>query len=133
MLSQADVLLTVAPLSLEQIGQLKPGAVVVGFLQAHAQHAEVKALRDRKITSFAVELIPRISRAQSMDGLSSQASLAGYKAVLIAANNLEKFMPMLTTAAGHHPPVAGADHRRGRGGPAGHRHGAPPGRRGRGV
>src|SRR4029450_13067225 len=51
-------------------------------------------------TSFAVELIPRISRAQSMDGLSSQASLAGYKAVLIAANNLEKFLPMLTTAAG---------------------------------
>ncbi len=99
-LSQADVLLTVAPLSLEQIGQLKPGAVVVGFLQAHARQAEVKALRDRKITSFAVELIPRISRAQSMDGLSSQASLAGYKAVLIAANNLEKFMPMLTTAAG---------------------------------
>jgi NAD(P) transhydrogenase subunit alpha len=100
LLSQADVLLTVAPLSLEQIGQLKPGAVVVGFLQAHARPAEVKALRDRRITSFAVELIPRISRAQSMDGLSSQASLAGYKAVLIAANNLEKFMPMLTTAAG---------------------------------
>src|SRR5689334_2593587 len=99
-LSQADVVLTVAPLSLEQIAQLKPGAVVVGFLQAHTKHAEVKALRDRKITSFAVELIPRISRAQSMDGLSSQASLAGYKAVLIAANNLEKFMPMLTTAAG---------------------------------
>jgi proton-translocating NAD(P)+ transhydrogenase subunit alpha len=99
-LSQADVLLTVAPLSLEQIAQLKPGAVVVGFLQPHARQAEVKALRDRKITSFAVELIPRISRAQSMDGLSSQASLAGYKAVLIAANNLEKFMPMLTTAAG---------------------------------
>jgi H+-translocating NAD(P) transhydrogenase subunit alpha len=99
-LSQADVLLTVAPLSIEQIGQLKPGAIVAGFLQAHARPDEVKALRDRKITSFAVEFIPRISRAQSMDGLSSQASLAGYKAVLIAANNLEKFMPMLTTAAG---------------------------------
>ncbi len=99
-LSQADVLLTVAPLTAEQISQLKPGAIVVGFLQAHTRHAEVKALRDRKITSFAVELIPRISRAQSMDGLSSQAALAGYKAVLIAANNLEKFMPMLTTAAG---------------------------------
>jgi NAD(P) transhydrogenase subunit alpha len=99
-LSQADVLLTVAPLAVEQIGQLKPGAVVFGFLQAHTRHEEVKALRDRRITSFAVELIPRISRAQSMDGLSSQAALAGYKAVLIAANNLEKFMPMLTTAAG---------------------------------
>src|SRR4051812_362215 len=99
-LSQADVILAVAPLTMEQIGQLKPGAIVVGFQQAHARQTEVKALRDRKITSFAVELIPRISRAQSMDALSSQASLAGYKAVLIAANSLEKFMPMLTTAAG---------------------------------
>jgi H+-translocating NAD(P) transhydrogenase subunit alpha len=99
-LSQSDVVLTVAPLTVEQIGQLKPGAIVLGFQQPHARQAEVKALRDRKITSFAVELIPRISRAQSMDALSSQASLAGYKAVLIAANSLEKFMPMLTTAAG---------------------------------
>jgi len=99
-LSQADVVLTVAPLSVEQIGQLKAGAIVVGFLQAHTRLTEVKALRDRRITSFAVELIPRISRAQSMDGLSSQASLAGYKGALIAANNLQKFMPMLTTAAG---------------------------------
>src|SRR6188768_2294822 len=99
-LSQADVLLTVAPLTVEQIAQLKPGAVVVGFLQAHTKHAEVKALRDRKITSFAVELIPRISRAQSMDALSSQAATAGYKAVLIAALAMDKFLPMLTTAAG---------------------------------
>ena len=63
-LATADVLLTVQPLSLEQIGQLKPGAVVVGFMQPHARKEEVKAMRDRKITSFAVELIPRISRAQ---------------------------------------------------------------------
>jgi NAD(P) transhydrogenase subunit alpha len=90
----------VAPLTVEQIGQLKPGAVVIGFMQAHSRHAEVKALRDRKITSFAVEFIPRISRAQSMDALSSQAAIAGYKAVLLAANSLSKFMPMLTTAAG---------------------------------
>lgn len=99
-LSSADVVLTVQPLSLEQIQQLKAGAVVVGFLQPHARKEEVKALRDRRITSFAVELIPRISRAQSMDGLSSQAAIAGYKAVLIAASNLPKFFPMLTTAAG---------------------------------
>src|SRR6201999_2966739 len=59
-----------------------------------------KALRDRSLTSLAMELVPRISRAQSMDALSSQASLAGYKAVLIAANALDKFLPMLTTAAG---------------------------------
>jgi NAD(P) transhydrogenase subunit alpha len=99
-LSQSDVLLTVQPLSVAQIGALKPGAVVVGYMQAHTRHDQVRALRDRKLTSFAMEFIPRISRAQSMDALSSQAAIAGYKAVLIAANTLDKFMPMLTTAAG---------------------------------
>jgi NAD(P) transhydrogenase subunit alpha len=99
-LTQADVLLTVQPLTLEQIAALKPGAVVVGYMQAYSRPAEVRALRDRKLTSFAMEFIPRISRAQSMDALSSQAAIAGYKAVLIAANSLDKFMPMLTTAAG---------------------------------
>ncbi len=99
-LAQSDVLLTVRPLSLEQIAQLKPGTVVAGYMQAHDKLEEVKALCERRITSFAVELIPRISRAQSMDALSSQAAIAGYKAVLIAANALAKFMPMLTTAAG---------------------------------
>jgi H+-translocating NAD(P) transhydrogenase subunit alpha len=99
-LSGADVLLTVQPLSVEQIGQLQPAAVVIGFMQAHARAAEVKALQARGITSFAMELVPRISRAQSMDALSSQAAIAGYKAVLIAANHLQKFLPMLTTAAG---------------------------------
>jgi NAD(P) transhydrogenase subunit alpha len=99
-LAASDIVLTVAPLTVEQIGQLKSGAIVVGFMQAHARKAEVSALRDRGFTSFAMELVPRISRAQSMDALSSQASLAGYKAVLIAASNLQKFMPMLTTAAG---------------------------------
>jgi len=99
-LKQADVLLSVQPLSVEQIGQLKSGAVVIGFMQPHARRAEIAAMRDRRITSFAMELVPRISRAQSMDALSSQASIAGYKAVLIAADHLQKFLPMLTTAAG---------------------------------
>src|ERR1700728_3436869 len=99
-LAQSDVLLTVQPLGVAQIGALKKTAVLVGFLQPHARAAEVRALKDRGITSFAVELIPRISRAQSMDALSSQAAIAGYKAVLIAASNLQKFLPMLTTAAG---------------------------------
>jgi NAD(P) transhydrogenase subunit alpha len=99
-LEQADVVLAVQPLSVEQIGHLKAGAVVVGFMQPHARAAEIAALRERRITSFAMELVPRISRAQSMDALSSQASIAGYKAVLIAANHLQKFLPMLTTAAG---------------------------------
>jgi NAD(P) transhydrogenase subunit alpha len=99
-LEQSQVLLTVQPLTLEQIGRLKPGTVVAGFMQAHARAAEVRALRDGRITSFAMELVPRISRAQSMDALSSQAAISGYKAVLIAANHLAKFLPMLTTAAG---------------------------------
>jgi len=99
-LAQADVLLTVQPLSVAQIGQLKAGAVVIGFMQPYARREEILALRERGITSFAMEFVPRISRAQSMDALSSQASLAGYKAVLIAANQLQKFLPMLTTAAG---------------------------------
>jgi len=98
--AQADVLLCVQPLSLEQIAALRAGQVVVGYQQAHARAAEVKALRDRRVTSFAMELIPRISRAQSMDALSSQAAIAGYKAVLLAANTLDRFLPMLTTAAG---------------------------------
>jgi NAD(P) transhydrogenase subunit alpha len=99
-LAQADVLLTVQPPTLETIGKLKAGAVVIGFMQAHARLAEVKAMQQRRITSFAMELVPRISRAQSMDALSSQAAVAGYKAVLIAANTLDRFLPMLTTAAG---------------------------------
>jgi NAD(P) transhydrogenase subunit alpha len=69
-------------------------------MQAHARSAEVQALKQQGITSFAMELVPRISRAQSMDALSSQAAIAGYKAVLLAANELQKFLPMLTTAAG---------------------------------
>jgi len=99
-LQTADVVLTVQPLTLEQIAQLRSSAVVVGFMQPYARAAEVRALRERGVTSFAMELVPRISRAQSMDALSSQASIAGYKAVLIAASQLQKFLPMLTTAAG---------------------------------
>src|SRR5215813_3675745 len=99
-LQAADVVLTVQPLTLDQIAQLRASAVVVGFMQPYARAAEVRAYRDRGLTSFAMELVPRISRAQSMDALSSQAAIAGYKAVLIAASELQKFMPMLTTAAG---------------------------------
>ncbi len=99
-LAGADVLLKVQPPALEEIAALREGTVAIGFMQAYARGDVVRALRDRRITSFAMELIPRISRAQSMDALSSQAAVAGYKSVLIAANALEKFLPMLTTAAG---------------------------------
>jgi NAD(P) transhydrogenase subunit alpha len=99
-LSSADVVLKVQPPSLAEVAALKKGAVIVGFMQAYARPELVKALQERAITSFAMELVPRISRAQSMDALSSQASVAGYKAALIAADTLERFLPMLTTAAG---------------------------------
>lgn len=99
-LGSADVLLKVQPPTITEIGALKPSAVVIGFMQAHRELEIVRALRDRKITSFAMELVPRISRAQSMDALSSQAAAAGYKGALLAANALDKFLPMLTTAAG---------------------------------
>lgn len=99
-LSDADVLLTVHPPAPDTVATLKAGAVVVGFLQPLQQEQMIEAFCTNRITSFAMELVPRISRAQSMDALSSQASIAGYKAVLIAANELDKFVPMLTTAAG---------------------------------
>ncbi len=99
-LAGADVLLCVQPPDVERVASLKAGTVIVGFMQPYARHDLVRALKSRRITSFSMELVPRISRAQSMDALSSQASVAGYKAVLIAANTLEKFLPMLTTAAG---------------------------------
>jgi NAD(P) transhydrogenase subunit alpha len=99
-LRSSRVLLTVQPPAPAAAEALEPGAVVVGFLQPHRELALIRVLRDRKLTSFAVELIPRISRAQSMDALSSQAAAAGYKAALLAAGALDKFLPMLTTAAG---------------------------------
>jgi H+-translocating NAD(P) transhydrogenase subunit alpha len=99
-LAASRILIKVQPPTLAEADALEPGSVVVGFLQAHNNLDVVRRLRDRKITSFSVELIPRISRAQSMDALSSQAAAAGYKAALLAASSLDKFLPMLTTAAG---------------------------------
>ena len=100
LLSGADILLTVQPLDQEAIGQLREGSTVIGFLHPHENPECIAMMRDRNITSFAVELIPRLSRAQGMDALSSQASIAGYKAALMAASRTARFFPMLTTAAG---------------------------------
>ncbi|MCB1552261.1 MAG: Re/Si-specific NAD(P)(+) transhydrogenase subunit alpha [Xanthomonadales bacterium] len=97
---KADVLLKVQPPTLEQIKDLREGSVLIGYLSPHADDERIKALRDRKVTAFAMELLPRTTRAQAMDVLSSQAGMAGYKAVLIGAQVSGKFFPMLTTAAG---------------------------------
>jgi H+-translocating NAD(P) transhydrogenase subunit alpha len=99
-LARADVLLKVAPPTQEQIGKLREGTSAIGYMQPHLSQDRVKLLRDRKIAAFAMELLPRTTRAQAMDVLSSQAGVAGYKAVLIAAELCVKFFPMLTTAAG---------------------------------
>lgn len=100
LLGQADITLTVNPATEEQIALLKEGSVLIGFMNPHNDLQRFGQLRARNISAFSMELIPRISRAQAMDALSSQASIAGYKAVLMAANLLGKFFPMLTTAAG---------------------------------
>ena len=99
-LAKADVVLQVQPLSLEDIAMLKPGCVLVGLQQPWSSAERVKLLIEKKITCFALELLPRISRAQSMDVLSSQAAVSGYECALIAADHSPKFFPMLTYAAG---------------------------------
>ncbi len=97
---KSDVVVKVSPPTREEIDRLGDHSVLVGFLQPLTNRAVIEALRDRGATAFAVEAIPRISRAQSMDALSSQSNVAGYRAVLLGAQELGRFLPMLTTAAG---------------------------------
>ncbi len=104
-LGTADVVLSVQPPRLEDVAQLRAGVLTISFLQPATQAAVIEALAAHGVTSFSLDLLPRTSRAQSMDALSSQSSLAGYKAVLMAANRLGKFFPMLMTAAGTIPPA----------------------------
>jgi len=97
---ESDVVVKVAPPSTEEIGRLKKGGVVIGFLAPLTNAEGVRALAAAGVTSFAMEAVPRISRAQSMDALSSQANIAGYRAALIGAQEMGRFYPMLMTAAG---------------------------------
>jgi H+-translocating NAD(P) transhydrogenase subunit alpha len=95
-----DVVVKVAPPSKEEIGRLSRGAVYIGFLAPLTSPETVQALDAAGVKAFALESVPRITRAQSMDALSSQATVGGYRAALIAAESLTRFFPMLTTAAG---------------------------------
>jgi NAD(P) transhydrogenase subunit alpha len=97
---EAAVVLKVQKPAPDEVERLRDGTVLVSFLQALTSPDLVRRLAERRITSFGMEGIPRISRAQKMDALSSQANIAGYKAVLIAAESLAKFFPMMMTAAG---------------------------------
>src|SRR5437667_55482 len=98
--TEADVVLKVQKPTLDEVERLREGTVLLSFLQALTSAHLVQRLAARRITSFGMEGIPRISRAQKMDALSSQANIAGYKAVLIAAESLPRFFPMMMTAAG---------------------------------
>lgn len=100
LLQEADAVLKVQPPSLEEVALMHPGSLSISFLQPSSHAEVVRALARQGVTAFSLELVPRISRAQSMDALSSQAGVAGYKSVLMAANRLGKFFPLLITAAG---------------------------------
>lgn len=107
---EADILLKVNPLRDREDGRselhlLREGAILISFLNPLGDPISIERLAERRVTAFSMEMIPRSSRAQSMDALSSQASIAGYKAALIAAAASPKFFPMLTTAAGTIPPA----------------------------
>jgi NAD(P) transhydrogenase subunit alpha len=100
LVSDADVVLCVQPPDMAIVDAMREGAILISFIYAHKEPELTKLLRDRKITCFAMELVPRITRAQAMDALSSQAALAGYYAVLIGATNIARMLPMMTTAVG---------------------------------
>ena len=98
--AEADVVFCVQPPAPATLAALKPGSVLLGLLQPWASAERARQLAERQVTTFALELLPRISRAQSMDVLSSQGAVAGYECALIAADHSPKFFPMLTYAAG---------------------------------
>jgi NAD(P) transhydrogenase subunit alpha len=101
----ADVVVKVNPPTEEEIGKVGNGSILVGFLAPRTQPETIEKLKSAGVTAFAMEAIPRISRAQAMDALSSQANVGGYKAVLLAAEHSTRFFPMLMTAAGTIPPA----------------------------
>ena len=105
MLADADVVLHVRPLLPAEIGRLRRGAVTIGFMTPSAELDGVRLLRDAGVTAFSMELVPRISRAQSMDALTSQALVSGYRCALEAAMRLPRFFPLFMTAAGTVPPA----------------------------
>ena len=105
LLQAADVLTCINRPEPDDFSRLKPGTVIVGFLKPLDEPDKLEPVVSRKLTAFSMELIPRITRAQSMDALSSMATVAGYKAVILAAEHLPKLFPLLMTAAGTIPPA----------------------------
>jgi NAD(P) transhydrogenase subunit alpha len=104
-LRDADALLMVGRLAREEVDDLRPGQLVIAMLQPRTEPALVQALAERGVTAISMDAIPRVTRAQSMDALSSQSTVAGYKAVVLAASLLPRLFPLLMTAAGTIPPA----------------------------
>lgn len=104
-LDSAAVVVHVAPLKAERLKKMQPGTVLVGAQKPHSSSELIKQMAKQKLTSFSMEMVPRISRAQSMDMLSSQSNLAGYKAVIDAVAEFGRAIPMMMTAAGTIPPA----------------------------
>jgi NAD(P) transhydrogenase subunit alpha len=104
-LAQADVVLKVRRPSLEEIAKFRADSTLIGLLEPYTADETSQRLAERRVTAFAMELMPRIARAQPMDALSAMSAIAGYKAVLLAATHLPKFFPLLMTAAGTIPPA----------------------------
>src|SRR5665811_2297086 len=100
LLDGATIVLCVQPPAIADVEMLAESTIVIGFMNAANNLSTVARMRDRNVTAFALELVPRITRAQSMDALSSQATAGGYAAAIVGAYNCPKFLPMLTTAAG---------------------------------
>ncbi len=105
LLAEADILVSVNRPEEDDFNKLKKSAVIIGFLKPLDEPAALETIIARGLTAFAVELVPRTTRAQSMDALSSMATIAGYKAVIIAAERLPRMFPLLMTAAGTVPPA----------------------------
>ena len=105
LLKSSDLLLKIQPPADKEVGVMKQGGALITFLQPFSNKPLLKKLATRRVTSMSMEMVPRITLAQNMDALSSMATVAGYKAVLLAANAFHRFFPMFMTAAGTIPPA----------------------------
>ena len=133
LLTKSDVILRIRKPEAAEIGQLQQGCIHISYLDPFNEGELVAALAKQGVSAISMEMIPRTTLSQKMDALSSQANLAGYVAVMMAANSLNRIFPMMMTPAGTPQARQGVCVGRGRGGPAGHCHRQAPGGQGHGL
>ena len=132
-LAKSDILLRIRKPESAEVGQIKQGCIHISYLDPFNEGELVDALAKQGVSAVSMEMIPRTTLSQKMDALSSQANLAGYVAVMMAANRLDRLLPMMMTPAGTIKPAKGIRHRRRGRRIAGHRHGQTAGRQGDGL